>query len=79
MLTQSEKHIAELDVIFKRIYEDNISGKLSDDRFIKLSRDYEQEQEQLKAVAENLGREVKQQEQKKTNIRKSISVVKKWT
>ena len=79
MLTQSEKHIAELDVIFKRIYGDNISGKLSDDRFIKLSRNNEQEQEQLKAVAENLGREVKQQEQKKTNIRKSISVVKKWT
>lgn len=79
VLAQSEKRIAELDVIFKRIYEDNISGKLSDDRFIKLSRDYEQEQEQLKAVVETLGREVKQQEQKKTNIRKFISVVKKYT
>ena len=79
MLTQSEKHIAELDVIFKRIYGDNISGKLPDNRFIKLSRNNEQEQEQLKAVVETLGREVKQQEQKKTNIRKSISVVKKWT
>ena len=79
VLAQSEKRIAELDVIFKRIYEDNISGKLSDDRFIKLSRDYEQEQEQLKAVVETLGREVKQQEQKKTNVRKFISVVKKYT
>ncbi|WP_299448730.1 recombinase family protein [uncultured Phascolarctobacterium sp.] len=77
VLAQSEKRIAELDVIFKRIYEDNISGKLSDDRFIKLSRDYEQEQ--LKAVVEALGREVKQQEQKKTNVRKFISVVKKYT
>ena len=48
--------------------EDNVSGKLSDERFIKLSRDYEQEQEQLKAVVETLGREVKQQEQKKTNV-----------
>ena len=79
VLAQSEKRIAELDVIFKRIYEDNISGKLSDERFIKLSRDYEQEQEQLKAVVETLGREVKQQEQKKTNVRKFISVVKKYT
>ena len=79
VLAQSEKRIAELDVIFKRIYEDNISGKLSDDRFIKLSRDYEQEQEQLKAVVETLGREVKQQEQKKTNVRKFISVVRKHT
>ncbi|RKJ41884.1 recombinase, partial [bacterium 1XD42-8] len=79
VLAQSEKRIAELDVIFKRIYEDNISGKLSDERFIKLSRDYEQEQAQLKAVVETLGREVKQQEQKKTNVRKFISVVKKYT
>ena len=79
VLAQSEKRIAELDVIFKRIYEDNISGKLSDDRFIKLSRDYEQEQAQLKTIVETLGREVKQQEQKKTNVRKFISVVKKYT
>ena len=54
-----------------------MNGKLSDERFIKLSRDYEQEQEQLKAVVETLGREVKQQEQKKTNVRKFISVGKK--
>ena len=79
VLAQSEKRIAELDVIFKRIYEDNISGKLSDERFIKLSRDYEQEQAQLKTIVETLGREVKQQEQKKTNVRKFISVVKKYT
>ena len=79
VLAQSEKRIAELDVIFKRIYEDNITGKLSDDRFIKLSRDYEQEQAQLKVVVETLGQKVKQQEQKKTNVRKFISVVKKYT
>jgi len=42
-----------------------IIGKPSDDRFIKLSRDYEQEQAQLKAVVETLGREVKQQERRK--------------
>ncbi|MGO5028368.1 recombinase zinc beta ribbon domain-containing protein [Candidatus Agathobaculum pullicola] len=39
-LSRSQKRIVELDVIIKRLYEDNISGKLSDERFIKLSRDY---------------------------------------
>ncbi len=68
-LAQSEKRIVELDVIFKRIYEDNISGKLS--------RGYEQEQ--LKAIVETLEREVKQQEQKKANVRKFISAVNKYT
>ncbi|NBI66831.1 DUF4368 domain-containing protein, partial [Pseudoflavonifractor sp. 60] len=78
-ISKAQKRHKELDGLVKKLYEDNISGKLSDDRFIKLSRDYEQEQEQLKAVVETLGREVKQQEQKKTNVRKFISVVKKYT
>lgn len=36
-LVDSEKRITEPDAIFKRLYEDNISGKLSDERFQKLS------------------------------------------
>ena len=58
--------------------EDNISGKLPGDWSIKLSCDYEQEQTQLKTIVETLGREVKQQEQKKTNVGKFISAVKKY-
>ena len=37
LLSESEKRITELDMIFKRLYEDNISGKLTDERFHKLS------------------------------------------
>ena len=33
VLAQSEKRIAELDVIFKRIYEDSVAGRISDERF----------------------------------------------
>lgn len=79
VLAKSEKRIAELDVIFKRLYEDNITGKLSDDRFIKLSRDYEQEQQQLKEVVERLRQDVKQQEKQKLNVNSFISIVKKYT
>ncbi len=56
-----------------------ISENIGYNLVVKLSRDYEQEQAQLKTVVETLGREVKQQEQKKTNVRKFISVVKKYT
>lgn len=42
-IAQAEKHIAELDRIFKRIYEDDISGAISHGRFLKLSADYEAE------------------------------------
>ena len=46
-LTQAQRRIEELDRLFKRIYEDNISGKINDSRFQKLSADYEKEQEEL--------------------------------
>ena len=39
-----------MDAIFKRLYEDNISGKLSDERFQKLSADYEKEERDLKVL-----------------------------
>ena len=78
-LAQSQKRIAELDVIIKRLYEDNISGKLSDERFIKLSHDYEQEQANLKTMVENLRQDVKQQEKQKINVKHFIAAVKKYT
>ena len=46
-ISQAEKRIAELDRIFKRIYEDDISGAISHERFLKLSADYEAEQKEL--------------------------------
>lgn len=46
-IAQAEKHIAELDCIFKRIYEDDISGAISHERFLKLSAEYEAEQKEL--------------------------------
>ncbi len=44
-----KKRIAELDRLFARLYEDNISGKISDERFAVLSAGYEDEQKKLKA------------------------------
>ena len=37
-LAEIQKRIGELDTIFQRIYEDNIIGKLSDERFMKMSK-----------------------------------------
>ena len=48
-LDKDEKRILELDRLFIRLYEDNVSGKVSDDRFSSMSRAYEDEQQALKA------------------------------
>lgn len=46
-LEQARKRIAELDRIFKRIYEDDITGAISHERFLKLSAEYDAEQKEL--------------------------------
>jgi hypothetical protein len=78
-LAKAEKRIAELDVIFKRIYEDNISGKLTDTRFIKLSGEYEREQDDLKKAVEALRLDIKEREKKKTDARHFVALTKKYT
>ena len=78
-LSKAESRIAELDNLFKHLYEDNVTGKLSDERFIKMSHDYELEQSNLKAMAEVLREEIKQQEKQKTNVKAFINAVKKYT
>lgn len=52
-LEQSQACIHKLDEIIQRLYEDNIEGKISDERFAKMSENYETEQKMLESrVAE---------------------------
>ena len=56
----------ELDGLFERIYEDNVSGKLSDDRFAKMSRRYEDEQKELAEKIKKLRSEIEKQSSRST-------------
>ena len=76
---KAEKRIAEIDLIIKHLYEDSTTGKLSDERFVKLSREYELEQDNLKSMADVLRKDLKQQEQKKHNVKSFIAAAKKYT
>ncbi len=77
-LTQGERRIEELDWLFKRIYEDNANGKISDSRFQMLSDDYEQEQTELREKLLQLNEEITQQEEQAENIDRFIGKVKKY-
>ena len=76
---KDEKRIKELDRLFRKIYEDNVNGKLNDERFYKLSDGYEAEQEQLKQEIEALTAEVSEADTEATNVAKLIAVTKKYT
>lgn len=57
-MKQAEKRIAELDRLFTRLYEDNVSGKISDERFTVMSSGYEDEQKKLRDSASELTPEI---------------------
>ena len=69
----------ELDGLFERIYEDNVSGKLSDDRFAKMSRRYEDEQKELAEKIKKLRSETEKQSSQAMTTDMFISLVRKYT
>ena len=69
----------ELDGLFERIYEDNVSGKLSDDRFAKMSRRYEEEQKELSEKIKKLRSEIEKQSSRATSTDMFVSIVRKCT
>jgi len=77
-LSQMQKRIADLDKIFKRIYEDEIAGAISRERFVKLSSEYETEQVELKVQAEQLGKELSNIEQEQFNFKQFTAVIRKY-
>ena len=79
LLTDAEKRISELDRIFKHLYEDNITGKLTDERFKKLSADYEAVQAALQTQANSLREEIQEEESKCANVERFLSIVRKYT
>lgn len=77
-LKQAEKRIAELDKLFTRLYEDNVLGRLSDERFETMSKGYEDEQAKLKVTATELRAYVDTAEQKSSDVTAFLKLVQKY-
>lgn len=77
-LAQADKRRTELDRLFIRIYEDNVAGKLSDERFAMMSQSYEDEQMQLKAEIQTLQQDIEVQERQIENLEQFIQRVHKY-
>lgn len=64
-LEKAKSRIIEIDNLFMHIYEDNISGKLTDERFRNLSFNYDKEQQELKIKIEQLSKDIENTEKKR--------------
>ena len=78
-LEKQKRRITELDAIIQRLYEDNVTGKLTDERFAKLSASYEAEQAELKQSVESLRVIVEASEAQAVNVKSFLKIVKKYT
>lgn len=76
---QAKARITKLDTLIQRIYEDNVEGKISDDRFAKLSGNYETEQAQLQSRVEELQRFLDDAKEKSLNADHFLALVRKYT
>ncbi len=78
-LEQSQTRIRKLDDIIQKLYEDNVDGKISDDRFMKLSETYEAEQTGLKDRITELQDFIDHEQEAAVNTDSFIRLVKKYT
>lgn len=78
-LEQATQRIRRLDEIIQRLYEDNIEGKVSDERFAKMTATYEQEQKTLEARVLELRDVISKAKVQRLNIDSFLTQVKKHT
>ena len=79
LLSQYEKRVKDIDNLIQHIYEDNISGKITDDRFATLSINYEREQKDLKEKINELSTTIDKTNQEELDLTTFIDKVKKYT
>lgn len=78
-LQKDEYRSKEIDSIIQKLYEDNLLGKISDERFVKLSQSYEEEQKQLQTSISDLTEKLAKQQEDSLNISKFMARISKYT
>ena len=78
-LQKDEHRSKEIDNIIQKLYEDNLLGKISDERFVKLSQSYEEEQKQLQTYISDLTEKLAKQQEGSLNISKFMTRISKYT
>ena len=78
-LEQSQARISKLDDIIQRLYEDNIEGKISDERFAKMTANYEAEQFALESRVAELKSTMTTEKESALGVEHFLTLVRKYT
>ena len=69
----------DLDTLFERLYEDNVAGKITDERFVRMSKKYEEEQAEITEKMKSLKAAIDQSASLSMTSDMFISTVRKYT
>ena len=78
-LIATEKRSGELEKILNKLYEDNALGKISDERYVTMSKGYENEQAELKEKSKYLLSEIEKADEIFTNAENFVKLIECYT
>ena len=77
-LEVAEKRIAEIDSVIMKLFEQNALGKISDERFEKMSSAYESEQKELAQKRDELRTKIRAEEKKTQSTNQFLETIRKY-
>lgn len=78
-LEKCEKRAKEIDRYFRKTYEDNVCGKITDEQYFRLTEGYEAEQAEIAKETERLTAEINETDTAVGNVEKLIAVTRSYT
>ena len=78
-LNQNKARVQELNTIFRKLYEDNALGKISDQQFATLTSDFEDEKTTLAKRVEELEQNISNSKERKRDINRFIQLVERYS
>ena len=78
-LDKAQGRMSELNVLFRKLYEDNALGKLSDEQFAFLTSGYDEEKKTLTRRIAELTQELDTAAERSADVKRFVTLVRKYT
>lgn len=78
-LEKAEARLGEINLLFRKLYEDNALGRLSNEQFVFLTSGYEDEKRELTKRAAELKREIDTAAERNADVKRFVALVRRYT
>lgn len=78
-LDKAELRMKELNLLFRKLYEDNALGKLSDEQFAFLASGYDDEKKTLTRRIAELTEQINAANERNSDVKRFVALVRKYT